>query len=75
MKNLIKIYSRYILSACLLLLLLAAANFIFLAASVLHYTSYYEDGSSLGSMGSIALPYDLAVLSAGQGQRTEPLAP
>ncbi len=54
MKNLIKIYSRYILSACLLLLLLAAANFIFLAASVLHYTSYYEDGSSLGSMGSIA---------------------
>lgn len=54
MKNLIKIYSRYILSACLLLLLLAAANFIFLAASVLHYTSYYEDDSSLGNMSSIA---------------------
>lgn len=54
MKALMKIYSRYILSACLFLLLLAAANFIFLIASVLHYTTYYQDTSALGNIRSIA---------------------
>lgn len=54
MKTLIKIYSRYILSACLLLLFLAAANLIFLIGSILHYTTYYQGSLVLGNMNEIA---------------------
>lgn len=54
MKSLMKIYSRYVLAACLLILLLTAANIIFLAGSVLYYNTYYQGSLVIGNMDDIA---------------------
>lgn len=54
MKSLMKIYSRYILSACLLILFLAAANLMLLAGSVLYYNTYYHNDSHTGNINVIA---------------------
>lgn len=54
MKSLIKIYSRYILTACLLIFLLIAANIIFLIGTIIHYASYYHGSLTYGSMHDIA---------------------
>ncbi len=54
MKSLIRIYSRYILTACLLILLLVIANIAFLGGTLLHYADYYGGSLVFGNMDDIA---------------------
>lgn len=54
MKSLMRIYSRYILTACLLLVLLLAANILFLVGCTLHYAAYHQGSLILGNIDDIA---------------------
>lgn len=54
MKSLMKIYSRYLLIACLLIIVLVSANILFLVGSILHYATYYRGSLLFGNMESIA---------------------
>ena len=54
MKSLIKIYSRYILAAILLILLLLFANIAFFLFTIIHYATYYNGSLITGNMDDIA---------------------
>ncbi len=54
MKSLMKIYSRYILTACLLIILLAIVNILLFLGTVLYHSDFYQGSPVTGTISDIA---------------------